>query len=310
MKMNILKSKPIINTLITALIVAFMVGISQITNQKEIIFPEIAAISIGIIIAPKRAWQTNKILVVGLVSICAVIGLLIAIFLPFPKWINMLIAYILAQIIFIFSKTSFAPMISAAVLPVLLETESIIYPISAFLLSLIIVAIVEILEKLNLKDKEKYIPLALPSKADYINVIMRSIIAGLMFFIALKFKFNFSVAPPLIVAFTEFSKIECKARTHPVKAVLLIFLCSFAGALSRGILCQLLNLPLTVAAIFAIILSAILIYSFKMYLPPAGALAILAMIIPQTSLYIYPIQILVGAAFLMIIALVIFRKKA
>jgi len=47
----------------------------------------------------------------------------------------------------------------------------------------------------------------------------------------------------------------------------------------------------------------------QMYLPPAGAIAILAMLIPQTELWLYPLEILLGSSLLVICALVFFRDK-
>ena len=44
----------------TLIIVVAMVGAAQITGEKEIIFPEITAIAVGMLLAPKRSWQTSK----------------------------------------------------------------------------------------------------------------------------------------------------------------------------------------------------------------------------------------------------------
>lgn len=130
--------KHIPSYILTILIIAIMVGASELLGEKEIIFPEIAAIATGLLIAPHRSWQVSRIKILILIGICSVLGLIISIYVPLPLWLKMSTAFIICQFIFIFSKTSFAPLISAAVLPVMLGTKSIIYPVAAVLLTILI----------------------------------------------------------------------------------------------------------------------------------------------------------------------------
>lgn len=142
----------IIKFIVTLLIITFMVGISETLNDREIIFPEIAAIAVGAFIAPTFAWNTNYKRIFVLICISAVIGVLIVKFLPIPIAFQAVIAFALAQMIFINSGTSFAPMISAMVLPILLQTSSIVYIISAISLTLLILIIRFILEKSGISE--------------------------------------------------------------------------------------------------------------------------------------------------------------
>ena len=40
----------------TVLMVALMVGAAELLGEKEIIFPEITALAVGALVAPKQAW--------------------------------------------------------------------------------------------------------------------------------------------------------------------------------------------------------------------------------------------------------------
>lgn len=62
----------IIKFIVTLLIITFMVGISETLNDREIMFPEIAAIAVGAFIAPTFAWNTNykRIFVLTYMYIC------------------------------------------------------------------------------------------------------------------------------------------------------------------------------------------------------------------------------------------------
>ena len=46
--------------LLSIILISFMIGLSEAFNQKELIFPEIGAISIGCLIAPIQPWKVSK----------------------------------------------------------------------------------------------------------------------------------------------------------------------------------------------------------------------------------------------------------
>ena len=116
------------------------------------------------------------------------------------------------------------------------------------------------------------------------------------------------MAPPLLVAFTEFSNPESRARQNPVRTVLIITGCALCGAAFRLGLCTFLGLPLTVAGILAVAAALAIMRLAGQYIPPAGALAVLPMIIPEKALLIYPAEIFAGSAVFMLMALC-FRKR-
>lgn len=302
-----MKYNNILNGILTVFVVAIMVGVAEILGEKEIIFPEITAIAIGMLIAPKRSWQVNRTRLIILIGVCSFIGLGISMIVFLPLWVKLSGAFVICQFIYFFSRTSFAPLISASVLPVMLGTTSIIYPISAIILTGIIIIINLVLEKLQLKEKELYIPKPLPHKQDYTNLLLRSLIGIIAIVLSVKFSFIFAVAPPVLVAFTEFTQPNSKAKSHPIKVVLLIFLCGLTGTIFRYFLTIKLDLPLTLSAILTTATIILILHLLKMYLPPAGALAILPMLIQQDSLLLYPIEILVGVSVFMAVALAVFR---
>ena len=290
-------------------VVAIMIGGAEFFHEREIIFPEVAAIAVGLFLAPKISWQVSKIRIFILISICAVIGLLISLLVPLPLWMKMALAFIVGQFILLFSRTSFAPLISAIVLPVLLGTESIVYPISAVILTGIVLGLSFLLEKFHIKEKENYLPLPLPQKRDYIEMLIRTLIAMVCIYFAIHFKFTFAVAPPMLVAFTEFTKSECKARKTPMKTVSLIFVCALAGSICRYVFTVHFGLFLAFSAVMATVILIFLLKWFKMYLPPAGALTILPMLIPQKDLLVYPFEVLVGISIFMGVAILMNKKE-
>lgn len=206
------------------------------------------------------------------------------------------------------SGTSFAPLISAAALPVLMGTETIIYPISAVTMTVLTCLAQYILERSGVCERENFVPLAKPYKFKWISAIVRVVAVSILAFPLIHFGVQFCIAPPLLVAFTEFSDPQSKARSKPVKTVLIITGCALTGALLRYLLCCNAGLPLTLAAILSVAAALIIMKLAGQFIPPAGALGVLPMIIPQETLLIYPAEILAGAAVFMAAALC-FRKK-
>lgn len=279
-----------IEYLLTVIVVALMIGAAEISGEKEIIFPEVTAITVGMLISPNRAWRVSRIRVLILISICSILGLLISLYSPLPLWINMAVGYLICLIILSLSGTGFAPLISATVLPIMLGTKSIIYPISAILLTLIILLFDLTLEKCGVKDKYKFEP----KNIEFDGILSKFVLGATCIYAALKFDAQICVAPPLLVAFTELMNVGNKAIKKPFSTVLLITACAVAGAVSRYLISIKLTLPLLLSAIIATVLMIILINVFKMYLPPAGALTILPMLIPENSLLLYPVYVFVG----------------
>lgn len=163
--------------------------------------------------------------------------------------------------------------------------------------------------KVKIRDKEDFQSVNLHAKSDVIDTAVRTICVAVVGFFAIWSGFKFAIAPPLLVAFTEFSRPKNKARNKPVKTVLLITVCAFVGAVSRYVLNMTLGLPLTVAALTATAIMLVIVYCTKIYIPPAGALTILSMIIPSESVLLYPLQILVGTAVIMLISRLLFMKR-
>ena len=85
--------RKILPVIYMVLVITVMVFAAEISGEKEIIFPEVAAIACGAFIAPKMPWVTNYIRMFICIAICAVLGVLIVMFLPVPLWAQLIVAY-------------------------------------------------------------------------------------------------------------------------------------------------------------------------------------------------------------------------
>ena len=305
--MNIKKQLPL---LMTMAIVTFMTAAACLLNNKEIIFPEIAAIAAGGLMAPNLAWNTDKKRILLFILLCAVLGVGIVILIPQPLWAQMSLAFLLAQILYLCSGTTFAPMLSAAVLPVMLQTDTVIYIISAIVFTSLILFFRLVLERSGIRNICEYKKTGFPETEAWMHMLLRTALGTVLIFGAIHLNARFAVAPPLLVAFTEFSKPAAPVRKKAVKAVALIGISAALGAACRYLFCiQLHILPLSLSAALTILLVILLMNRWSLFLPPAGAVSILAMLIPETAVLWFPIQITLGASAVMAMALLFFREK-
>lgn len=297
--------KKIIPSVCAVLLVTAMAAVSELSGEKEVLFPEIAAIAAGAFAAPKFAWNTSPARMFGLLAAGAVSGVLIVLTpLPFP--VQMCLAFLLASVMLAYSRTTFAPMISAIVLPVMLQTTSIVYPVSAVVLSAAVIGLRRLLEHFGCIGKAAYIPAPLPDRAAIADTALRWLTGSCMIIFALVIGHKLLLAPPLLVAFTEFWKPESGAQRHPCKVSLLIVLCAATGAVMRLTAIR-LGCYQFIAVAVTITLVLLLMRKSGIYVPPAAALSVLAFLIPEQSVLSYPL--LIAAGTLLIVGVSVLHGK-
>lgn len=297
-----MKRKNVINYILAVLVICLMIFLSEILKEKEIIFPELAALSVGCLILPGLPWVTDGKRIILYISISAISGVLIVLFMPGPLYLQMIVAYALSQGIFLISRTTFAPMISAIVLPVMLQTKSYIYILAAIGLTSLIVALRWVLVKRGCKFSLVYVPEDSLNKKNIKLALVRVVFVSILMLIFVPNDLKFMLAPPMLVAFTEFTRKGNKAVKAPVKAVVLISLCAVFGSVFRYLITVLANQPLTLSALFVACATFLLMRIMKMFLPPAAAMGVLALLIPGDKILIYPLQVFLGITVLMLLA--------
>lgn len=281
----------------TILIVTAMVGVSEATGQQEVIFPEIAALAFGLLVAPRMPWRMTLPRMVFCLSACALLGLAVSVCVPGPLAIKVVLAYSLALGLLILSGTTFAPMIAAAVMPVLLGVSTWVYPVSATALALLCAAVRRFFEKAGGVPKE----LTRPHRGVWggpRDVLWRLTGVGAVAVLAVWSGAPFIAAPPTLVAYTQLSRRRNPLRKAPWKVVVTCTLCAAIGALSRLVCTTALGLPLCLGAAITTVCVIIDFKTQRRYFPPAAALSILAFLVPELHVAWLPAEVFVGMGLL------------
>lgn len=290
------------------LMIIGMVAVADYFEEKEIIFPEMAALCIGLWIVDKRVWVINKWRMFFLMTLGAITGVCIVRYCHFPLLVNLSLAFGFAAICLMITRTTLIPLISACMLPVLLHTESWVYPAAVCVMSLVVIIGQGIMEKKNIRKKIPYARLAHNRKEEAVRWL--TLLGSILLIASLPVYTShlYCILPPLIVTYVEFASSKAGFRNRPVQIFLLLVTAAILGAVFQGLLHGYFHLPeMVVAFCLFICIFSLFEWSGK-YFAPAGAVALIPMIIPEEDLFWFPLQIAVGAAVFIATAMLLFLK--
>lgn len=288
--------------------IALMVGVSEWLGEKEIIFPEMAALILGLWIIDKKVWTISKSMVVVLMTISAIFGVLLVCYSPFPILANIAISFVFTSLCLFFTRTTLIPIISASMLPVLLGTDSWVYPLSIFFMTLILVCVQWILEELGLRKPTNLNSNKSSNRHSLGHWI--KLLVGLMFIaiISICTGHMYIIVPPLVVTFVEFSSSSAGFRNRPVQIFFVLVVSAILGTTFQYTLHNLLGISEIYTVLLLFICQFAFIETIGKPFAPACAIAIIPMIIPQGEILLYPLQVAAGAIIFLLVAMIFFLK--
>jgi len=285
-------------------LVAAMFAVAEHTGQKEIIFPEIAALALGAWIMEKSPWESTPLHFWISPTLAALTGVLIVRFFAYAPFFMITAAFCLVALQLKWARSGVLPSLSAAILPIITHSDSWHYPLSVCVLTGTL-AIGN--RALNPNDSGKMSAPAnitvsgdtTPSTLDRReSVHWIKLLAGVSLVTAgaVGFDLLFMVAPPLIVAFVEASEPGGTVRKKAGRALLLLVLAAFSGVFWFHLIHYSLHLPIWVSACMSTATVFLLYHALRMPFPPAVAIALLPTILPEHDIRAYPWQVLAGSA--------------
>lgn len=306
MDTKILKTVRFERYLFGILIAVSMVWLAELSGEKEIIFPEICALTIGAWISEQQPWAVDKLRIFLLMSAAAFFGVFIVRYCPLPLILQVCICFTFSGFILTVCRTNFVPIISACILPVYLKTTSLVYPIAVILMALIIIFIQWIMEKNHFRPVNKFTPCIFDLKKQIIKWSKLLFVFGLMALIPFKTHQIYFLAPPLIVMFTELSNPNSPARRKPAYTAGLMTFSAFIGSFFR-LFNVYLNMPLALSTALSCIVLFTVLNKIKINFPPSGAVLLIPMILQKELLFQFPLEVFIGSFTLSYTAIILFK---
>lgn len=174
-------------------------------GEREIIFPELAAVSTGLLIIDKRVWAVSSVSAFILLTLMSVVGSVISLYSPLPLYANMTIGVIITLLSLRIARSNFYPILSASVLPILMHEGGLLYIIVTVCGGGLILLAREFEFSTGLRKKDSPLVLTDYNRNLFIAFGPRVILIGLIIFLFYKLDFYYAMLPPLIVAFVELS---------------------------------------------------------------------------------------------------------
>lgn len=295
---------------LSLILITAMVAAADLTGEREVIFPEIAALAAGLWVVDKRVWHATRWQAVALMTAGALAGIAIVRFSPLPLAGNMALAFLFAAGCLLATSTTLVPLISACMLPVLLGADSLVYPAAVLTMLTLLLLGQRTMERFGMRH-----PVVLPKRTrdvrgEAVKWVQLLAVLLLLAAVPLRTGCTYLLVPPLVVTFVELSRPEAGLRKAPG---LIFALLAAAAALGAGLHLALhvwLGLP---SAVTACAVCALLFTLFELtgrIFAPAGAVALIPLIIPEADLVWYPLQAAAGAALFIAAALAVFRRPA
>jgi hypothetical protein len=304
--------------LVAIVLVVIMFALAETLGEKEIIFPEIAALAVGYWIMEKSPWQGTKLAIWASPTLAALTGVVVLRYLPFSPIFLIGCAFVLVVAQLKLLRSAVLPSLSAAILPIITHTTSWLYPLSVCILTAVIALGRLSLESLDHKEKSSnflHEQEGIPAEAGKILpeiIYWGKILAGVLLVtaFALQSSYLFMIAPPLMVGFVELSKPNRSARRTPGKILLLLFLAAFSGVLWLYLVSSVLHGSLWISSGLSLVSVFLLYNALQVSFPPAVAIALLPVLVPAASLWMYPLHVLLGSTLFILLAIYCFKDSS
>lgn len=276
---------------------AFMALGADVLGQREVIFPEIAALAVGLWIADRRMWDVSGYEIPLLMTVSAVLGVLITTCLHVHIFVQLTLAFLISATMMTAMRVPLIPSIAAILLPVLLHTTSWCYPASVAVMTTLMAAGMSLLQRWGVKDR---LPEATPRQARKVLSAKAWTERYLMLLPLLAVcawqHWLFAIVPPLVIILIELANPKNMFRNRPATLWADAVVVAAIGTASRWLLLETLAMPYALAVSVSFLAAMLLLARTKMMFPPVPALAVIPFILPDTYLW-FPLEVMVGGAY-------------
>jgi hypothetical protein len=294
-----------------------MFAVAGHIGQKEIIFPEIAALALGAWVMEKSPWPGADLHFWLSPSLAALTGILIVRYFTYAPFFMIPAAFCLVVLQLKLARSAVLPSISAAILPIITHSDSWLYPLSVCILTGTIALGRRAVARHDSADVRTPMPAANDGQRRTVRwtrqelVHWGKLLTGVIVVTATAVGcgFTFMVAPPLIVAFVELSKPGGALRERAGMALFLLGLAAFFGASCLLLIHTVFHLPVWISACISSATIFALYHALRMPFPPAVAIALLPTILPDTIQFMYPVQVLAGSSAFVVLSKVFFTNS-
>lgn len=281
----------------TLLFLTAMAIAAEATGQREIVFPEAGALCVGLWLMPKAVWNVRGRQVPLLLTGAALIGWGLNLLLPVGFEIRFLLAFCTVVVLLRTVRCNMYPVVSAAMLPVLIGTTSWVYPVSVAVLSTLLAVGHRWLPQ---TERVEYRPYGLRHWLRLAAALALMVVVGFAGRRVLPEAWgtgaHYCMVPPLVVTMIEFANRRSGFRKRPWTVWGLIVVAAAVGTAAELWLHRTAGLPMAVGVACS---ATAMLLLFRRYKPfaPALAITLVPLLLPDGVLAWFPLLAAFGAAY-------------
>jgi hypothetical protein len=283
MSWNILRSGRFLSAYL--LVILMLVG-TVCLQQRDILFPEIAGMAMGVIVFPVQHWIRKPIHLWLSPTLGALMGTLLndLSFTPLNKiWFGLVIIVILMHVF----RVNFGPTIPATLLPIFIGLHDFVFVISTAIFTFVIM-----LAAYKMRNSEMAGAISVRKKSD---TVLITLILCLWIWLASATKLDVLVVPPVFaLIFESFHMQKFTWRLIPSRLAVL----TLSAILSVGVLHLLPDSIIWVGAI-NVLITTILCKLFKVAVPVAFGVSLMPLIFAAWGTWWFPVGVFVTTGVLM-----------
>lgn len=253
--------------------ILFMIGAGYFFKEREIILPELVALSIGCLVYKKDSWLEKPKHIFLLPSLTAILGYvinLIEINIFLKVFLVLGVMFLMLHLL----KSKFAPAIATGLLPIITNCNSYVFLVSI----LFFTGLLAVLTATVFKQKEKPQVIMINPKPIISSWGYLVILTLWLFFCYTADAIEMAAIPPVIVVGYETIAKREYNLSMLYKQIIALVSAAFIGAQSIYYVDNYL-----LAAILNFAFISLILRVLKLKMPPAYAMSILPMILPHYS---------------------------
>lgn len=282
----------------TALFLAGMSALGQASGLRLLLFPELGAIASVLFSDPGSRWARSPLLLVLTPTLAAVAGIVVSRQLPYGPF-SVALVVVAGLLLLGGLRSPVSPALSAGYLPLAMGIRDPTYPLAILLgigsLVLVSRAVQPVRSVAGHADGSDS-GLALPRLRCWLAPLVVFVAGALV--LGRLLGTHLVLYPPLLVIAWETLVHRQHSPWHNRHGALLL---ATTAAAVFGLALVHLPMPQPVAVCAAVLLTALLLRGLRLTCPPAFAVALLPLVLPQPSLD-FPLFVLTGGALLVVVA--------
>ncbi|SDW03332.1 hypothetical protein [Paenibacillus sp. CF384] len=282
-------------------LVILMLALSVCLGERDILFPEIAGMAMGVMVFPVPHWIKKPLHLWLSPTLGAFMGTLMN-DLPLSPLVKIWLGLIIIVILMHVFRVNFGPTIPAALLPIFLGLTDYRFAISTAVFTFVVMAAAYIVRKPELKANGHN---AFRKKTD---TVLITLILALWIGVAFAAKLDILVVPPVFaLIFEQFHVKDFTWKMIPQRLAVLTLTAALAVTVYH-----LLDGSIIWVGVINVLLTFILCKLFKVPVPVAFGVSLMPLIVPAWGSWGFPVGVLVTTGTLMCISAAYrqFRRRA